>query len=95
MFPVPSLLRRLHPAAMPWLPRAGGPEQGRDGDRGPAGHPRHLPGTLQGNESISFGLNPFSPLSSMEEWKRRKQMGKPLLLEAAFVLIFFFSCFLN
>lgn len=46
------------------------------GDPGPACHPQHLPGTLQGNESISFGLNPFSPLSSMEEWKRGKQMGK-------------------
>lgn len=46
------------------------------GDPGPACHPQHLPGTLQGNESISFGLNPFSPLSSMEEWKKGKQMGK-------------------
>lgn len=40
---------RPHPAAMPWLPRDGGAERGRNGDRGPACHPHHIPGTLQGN----------------------------------------------
>ena len=63
-------------AGTPRLPRAGGPEPGSDGDRAPAGHPRHVLGTGRGNGKISFRLNPFSRLSSMEEWERGKQIGK-------------------